>query len=268
MMWKAKNESIETEGYRTDYISFGSGEKNLIFIPGVGDGMKTVKGTAVLFAFMYRMFAKKYKVYVFSRKNGLPEKYSTREMAADLHNNMQKLGIAKADIIGVSMGGMIAQYLAVDYPECVGKLVLAVTLARCNDTLKQVGNAWIRMAEAGDYKGLMLDTAEKSYTDDYLRRNRFLLRLSTKVGKPKDFRRFITMTNACMSHNVYEELSGITCQTLVIGGKQDKIVTGEASLEMAGRIPTSQCKIYEEFGHALYEEAADFISVIMDFLEE
>lgn len=268
MLWNARNESIEIKGYKTDFISFGSGEETLIIIPGLGDGIKTVKGTAVPFAFAYRMFARKYKVYVFSRKYNMPETYSTREMAADIYDSMQKIGIAKADVIGVSMGGMIAQYLAIDHSECVDKLVLAVTLAKTNNTVQQLGKSWVDMAKAGDYKGLMVDFAEKSYTDDYLKKNQWMLALSTKVGKPKDFKRFITLAQACMSHNAYDELDKIQCPTFVIGGKQDKIVTGEASQEIAERLKNSKLKMYEEYSHALYEEADDFIRVVIDFLEE
>ena len=72
------NGQINTNGEQTDYISFGKGDKNLIIIPGVGDGLKTVKGMALPFAFLYRELAKDFKVYVFSRpvkqSNGGPIK--------------------------------------------------------------------------------------------------------------------------------------------------------------------------------------------------
>ncbi len=162
MFWDAKNHKIKINGYETDFISFGKGDKNLIIIPGLGDGIKTVKGMAVPLAFMY-------KVYVFSRKNNLPEVYSTREMAKDLHDAMQELGIQYADVLGVSMGGMIAQYLAIDYPISVHKLVLAVTLAKQNNTIQNSCRKWIALADAGDYTGLMLDTAKKSYAWNFIK---------------------------------------------------------------------------------------------------
>lgn len=267
MFWDAKNHKIKINGYETDFISFGKGDKNLIIIPGLGDGIKTVKGMAVPLAFMYRIFAKKYKVYVFSRKNNLPEVYSTREMAKDLHDAMQELGIQYADVLGVSMGGMIAQYLAIDYPISVHKLVLAVTLAKQNNTIQNSCRKWIALADAGDYTGLMLDTAKKSYTDSYLHKNRLMLGISSKIGKPGDFKRFTTMAQACMSHNAYDELYKIKCPVLVTGGKQDKIVTCRASQEIAGKIWDSRLKIYEEYGHALYEEADGFNNMVLEFLD-
>ena len=62
--------------------------------------------------------------------------YSTRDMAEDLAFGMQTLGITRAKVLGVSQGGMIAQYLAIDHPELVDRLVLAVTLSRPNETAR------------------------------------------------------------------------------------------------------------------------------------
>ena len=62
-----------------------------------------------------------------------------------------------------------------------------------------------------------------------------------------------------------DELCKITCPTLVIGGKEDRIATGEASEEIAELIPGSMLHMYEGLGHGLYEEAPDFLERIMDF---
>lgn len=132
-----------------DYISFGNGNKSLVIIPGLGDALKTVKGTAVTFALMYKLFAKDYKVYVFSRKNKLKQDCSTRDMATDLASVMKQLNITKAFVLGVSQGGMIAQYLAIDYPELVEKLVLAVTLCQPNETSKSVISNWLQRCTKG-----------------------------------------------------------------------------------------------------------------------
>ena len=84
-----------------DYIQFGNGDKALIIIPGLGDGLKTVKGSALAMSLMYKRFAKDYTVYAFSRINELPEEYSTEEMADDIKDAMDALGIEKAHILGV-----------------------------------------------------------------------------------------------------------------------------------------------------------------------
>ena len=92
-----------------------------------------------------------------------------------------------------------------------------------------------------------------------------MLNVISKVGTPKSFDRFITFSKACTTHNAYDELEKIACPTLVIGGKQDKIVTYEASEEIASKIPDAKLKTYEEYGHAAYEERKDFNRTVYDF---
>ncbi|MBQ1992678.1 MAG: alpha/beta hydrolase [Clostridia bacterium] len=265
MSLNAKGGSICIENTEMDYILFGNGNRVLIMIPGLGDGLKTVRGYALPFAMMYREYAEKYRVYVFSRRNKLPQVFSTRAMAKDIAIAMKELNIEKADVLGVSQGGMIAQYLAIDYPEIVNKLCLAVTLSKQNQTVQSVVSDWIEMAKSDNYKTLFIDTAEKSYSEKYLKKNRWLYPLMGRVGKPNSFERFIILANACLKHNAYDDLGKIKAPTLVIGGADDKIVTGEASKEIAEKIPDSQLYMYEGLGHGAYDEAKDFNQRVLDF---
>lgn len=266
MLLNAKNGVVTIGDTEMDYISFGKGNEILILLPGLGDGLKTVKGTALPFAVAYREYAVKYKVYVFSRKNRIKEGYYTRDMAKDQAEAMKILGISKANIMGVSQGGMIAQYLAIDYPNMVNKLVLAVTLSKQNENLHKVAGSWIEMAKCGDYKNLIIDTAEKSYSKKYLKRHRFLFPLLGRVGKPKDFSRFLIQANSCIHHNAYDELDKIECPTLIVSGDSDKVVEPNSSVEIAERIKGSELFVYKGLGHAVYEEAKDFNARVLNFL--
>lgn len=267
MFWNAKNGRISIGDTDMDYVSFGKGSKNLVMIPGGGDGLTTVRGLAVPTAISYRMFADEYKVYMFSRKNRLKDGYSTRDMAADQAEAMKKLGISKAMVLGVSQGGMIAQYLAIDHPDLVEKLVLAVTLSKQNNTVQKALGEWLELAKQGDHKRLMIDTAEKSYSENYLRKYRLIYPILGLIGKPENYQRFLIQIGSCLSHDAYGELEKIKCPVLVIGGRQDKIVTGEASEEIAEKLG---CEIYmyDDLGHAAYEEAKDFNERIMAFFRE
>ena len=268
MILNAGNGHLELPDGGMDYIRFGTGSRILVMLPGVGDGLKTVKGMALPFAMLYRTLARDFTVYVFSRREQLPAHMSTREMAEDLKTAMDLLGLDKTCVVGVSQGGMIAQWLAIDHPEKVEKLILTVTLSRPNETVRDVIGRWTDMAEHGDYKGIMLDTAERSYSEKRLKTARREYRLLGNFGKPKSFDRFLTQAESCITHDAYDELSRIACPTLVIGGTEDKIVTGEASKEIAGQIPGSRLCLYEGLGHGLYEEAPDFLQRVADFCME
>lgn len=264
-MLNAKNGRLHLKAGGMDYIRFGSGARTLVMLPGVGDGLKTVKGMALPFALLYRALARDFTVYVFSRRENLPEHMTTREMAADLSEAMEALGLKNCAVVGVSQGGMIAQWLAIGDPARVDRLVLAVTLPGPNPTVRDVIARWSEMARRGDYRGIMLDTAERSYSGKRLRAARLEYRLLGSVGAPKSFARFLTQAEACLTHDAEKELGRISCPTLVIGGTDDRVVTGVASHEIASRIAGSRMKLYKGLGHALYEEAPDFLELVRDF---
>ena len=264
-MFKAASGQVNIDGECTDYISFGKGERNLVIIPGVGDGLKTVKGMALPFAFLYRELAKDFRVYVFSRPNDLKPGTTTEDMAESLYKAMDTLEISSASVVGVSQGGMIVQHLAINHPEIVEKLVLVVTLSKPNPTVVSAIKTWTEMAKAGDYKGIMLNTAELSYSPKKVKQSKLAYGLLGSLGKPKSFDRFLIQAESCVTHNAYDELDRIKSQTLVIGGTEDKIVTGEASGEIAERIQGSEILMYEGLGHGLYEEANDFIHNVAAF---
>lgn len=265
MIYHAKEQKLSLPNMRTDYITFGRGKKPLILIQGLNT--RGIQGAAVSLAYMYRIFAEDYQMYLFDRRAEVWDGITVRDLAEDIAGAMDSLGIPKADVIGVSQGGMIAQYLANDRPDLVNKLVLAVTLSRNNETVKSVVENWIALTEQGAMKRLVRGMAEKMYSDAYVKRYQPLIPLLTVAQKPRDPRRFIILAKACLTCNAYEDLEKIQCPVFVIGGRQDKVVGAAASEEIAQKL---NCKIfmYEQLGHAAYEEAKDFNKRIYDFLKE
>lgn len=116
-------------------------------------------------------------------------------------------------------------------------------------------------AKNNDYKSLMMNTLKKTYSSKKVA-NPFI----SRIGKPKDFSRFIIQANAVLTHDTYSELNRITCPTLIIGGESDKVVGPDASTEMVEKIPNNQVLVYNGLGHAVYEEAKDFNKQVKDFL--
>ena len=252
----------DTEMY---YVSFGNGKKNLTVLPGLSDGLATVKGKALLLASPYKRFSKEYTVYMFSRKNEMPKSYTIRQMAEDQAAVLKTLGIEKTAVLGVSQGGMVAQYLAIDHPETVEKLILAVTAPYANETAKGAVASWIEMAEKGDHAALMADTAERTYSKAYLDKNRKILSLAAGLTKPASYERFYRNAEAILSFDARKDLPKINCPTLIIGGNDDNTVGNEAPYELQRSIANSDIYIYEGLGHGIYEEAEDFYDRVYEF---
>ncbi len=247
------------------YIAFGTGQRPLILIPGLS--LRSIHGSALPLAWSYRRFAKLWRVYVFDKTEPVLPGCTVADLAEDTAAAMDALGLAGADVVGVSMGGMIAQELAIRHPALVRKLVLGVTLSRPNETVRTAIGDWITMARTGDSNAIVRDFTERLYSQRYVRRYRLLLPLLAKLQKLDAPERFITLAGACLSCNTYDRLDQIRCPTLVLGGSKDAIATAEASRELAEKLGCG-IHIYEDLGHASYEEASDFNDRIITFLNK
>ena len=267
MIFNAQNGSLELKGGRMDYIRFGTGQRILLMLPGLGDSLRSVKGTALPMALMYRLFAREFTVYAFSRRQDLPQGYTTRDMARDQAEAMEMLGIGRADIFGVSMGGMIAQWLAIDHPERVGKLILTVTCPCPNPQLRESIGEWIALAQAGDHAAFLESNLRRIYSEGYYRQNKWLIPLLGRLTRPESYDRFFIQAQACLTHNALDHLGRIDAPTFVIGGEKDIALGGEPSRQIAAAISGARLRMYPQWGHGLYEEAKDFNQTLLEFLK-
>ncbi len=268
MFFHAKNGTVKLDDAGMDYIRFGTGEKTLIILPGLGDGLRSVKGTALPMAFMYRKFAKEFTVYAFSRKQPLAHGCTTADMADDLKSAMDILNIPRAHILGVSMGGMIAQHFAAKYPDAAEKLVLTVTCSKADPVLVKSASEWMQLAEQGNHTAFMDSNLKHIYSDAYYRRNKWLIPVMGMITRPKSYSRFLIQAEACLTHDAQNELQHISCPTLIIGGEQDKALSPEGSKALAHAIPNARLHMYPDYGHGLYEEARDFNDLVLRFLTQ
>ena len=174
-MYHAKNCYVKIDNTEMEYVTFGNGTQPFIIIPGLGDALKTVRGTAVPFSYMYRTYAKY-------------------------------------------------------------------------------------------FKDIFIDTAEKTYSEQKLKTYRRFYGILSKMSEPRSLERFIIQGNACMAHDARPWLGKIQVPTLIVGGERDYIVGNKAAYELAENISDCKLKIYEKYGHGVFEEAKDFNDLVLKFL--
>lgn len=259
------NGSVPVGGAQMCFVRFGSGPKTAVILPGLSDGLVSVRGKARLLGRPYRAYFRDFTIYMFSRKDPLPEKYSIRDMAADQAEAMRALGIERACVLGVSEGGMIAQYLAGDHPELVECLALAVTAPYANETVRRFVGSRIEDAQRGDHKAIMMGSAEAAYSAKKLKSYRRLYPVLGLIGKPRDYRRFLSNANAILHFDARGVLGQIRCPTLILGGGEDKTVSPEGSKELYAAISGSALHMYPGLSHAAFEEAPDFNERVFGF---
>ena len=247
-------------------ISFGSGKKNFVIIPGLS--IHGVMEQAEQIAAAYQEFAADYTVYVLDRPRALRPEMTIRELAENAASTMQRLGIRDANLFGASQGGMIAQYIAIDHPELVRKMVLGSTLCRVNKTFAQEVGEWIRLAENRNETQLVKKFVEDVYSEKTLASYRDVL-ISANTGiSEAEYARFLILAKACGTFNCREELHRVQCPVLVLGSEGDKVITAEGSKEIAEAL---NCELYlydGSYGHAVYDEAANYKQRCREFFEK
>ena len=265
-MSSTKGKTLYFNEKSMDYVTFGKGNQPLVIIPGLGDGLQTVKGMAIPFSITYRILAEHYKIYVFSRINELRRGYTTRDMVADVAEAMETLNIDTAYVMGISQGGMIAQWLAADFPEKVQKLILAVTTAKPSQLARERIEHWQKLSQSGNFKHLMLDIAKHSYTQMSYQKWRLLYNIMGRLGRIKDENRIAIQSQSCLTHDSLEVLKEIHCPTLILGALEDDVIGVDGSKELAKAISDCQLLILKHSGHALYEENKVFQEAVCKFL--
>jgi pimeloyl-ACP methyl ester carboxylesterase len=244
-------------------------------VEGQGESLVMIMGfTAGRSGWMpqIRFFKKYYRVITFDNRgvgksDKPPGPYSTRMMADDTVKLMDLLGIEKAHIMSVSMGGMIAQELAINYPQKVMKLVLASTYARQDETSGDT----LELA-----KFLQLTPEKKISAMVGLAFNKplyrftfgLLARVQTRFTGDSGRVGIAGQSEACLKHDTLERLSSITAPTLVIVGTGDRIIKPVSSEVIAGKIPNAKLVKVEGGSHYFsFEMKRIFNREVLNFLK-
>ncbi|OWV27258.1 hypothetical protein B7988_00285 [Fibrobacter sp. UWB1] len=253
-----------------EYARIGSGPKPLIVIPGLS--IKSVMKSAASLEGPYKIFREKYTLYFFDRKKDAKPGYSLPEMADDQVAALKALGIEKADIYGVSQGGMIAQYMAVRNPEVVNKLVLGSSTSKAEPRQITTIQNWARLARSRETSTLVNAFIDDCFSEKFTARYRRALLALYKEISDEELDRFAVFADACDYVDTYDDLGKIKCPVLVLGAGKDLVTTPEASVKLAEKLKAEgvPCEfyMYEDCGHAVFDERPDYKQRIFDFLEK
>ena len=193
--------------------------------------------------------------------------YTTRMMADDAVALMDHLNIKKAHILGVSMGGMIAQELAINYPERVSRLVLACTY--CCKT----GDSGDTSEQA---KSLKLSPRKMAAAMINLAVNKpfyrlvfgFMAKMQLPFMNAADRIGLEGQTAACLVHNTLDRLPSIQAPVLVIVGTDDRLIKSTSSDVIAGKIPHARLVKVEGGSHMFFVESRkEFNTQVLNFLQ-
>ena len=249
-------------------------------IMGQGEPLVMIRGVGSTVDHWYEqvpVLSKKYQLLVFdnrgiARSSDPGGSFSTKNMAADTVALMVALGIKKAHVLGYSMGGMIAQELALAYPEKINGLILVAT--DCGISL--------RISARPEYSGLFTEMIRLGTNEAKTAAAACLFAKQTFESRPDIIQRYAEVSlrfpaaqktlerqwEAITRHEACGRLQNINAPTLVITGSEDVLIPAENSRVLAERIPNARVRSIDGGGHLfVVEKAQQFNEAVWGFLD-
>ena len=227
--------TVSMGSFEMDYAQIGCGDKPLIVIPGLS--IKSVMKSAASLEGPYKIFKEKYTLYFFDRKKDAKPGYSLPEMADDQVAALKVLGIERAEL----------------------------------QQLKTIRN-WARLARARETTTLVNAFIDDCFSEKFAARYRRALLALYKEISDEELDRFAIFADACDYVDTYDNLGEIKSPVLVLGAGKDLVTTTEASVKLAEKLKATgvpcEFQMYEDCGHAVFDELPDYKKRIFDFLEK
>ena len=244
---------------KINYIKFGTGEKVMLILPGIG--IKPICAAPEPVIEAYKTFTDEFTVYLFDQRNDLPEKYSIEEMAEDVYEKIEELDLKDIYLYGVSLGGMIAMSLTAKYPKLIKKLALCSTMYKGNELFAK----WYEYAEAKDSYRLVESFMDNVYSQEFNEKFKEATLVAFKNISDDEFKRFAILDQALIRCDLSDELDKIKDKDILfLGSETDKVFRYE---DMKGLTEKLGCIsfFYDRYSHAIYDEAPDIKDRIKDY---
>jgi pimeloyl-ACP methyl ester carboxylesterase len=199
------------------------------------------------------------------------EPYSVPLMASDAAGLLAALGIQKTHVVSVSLGGYIAQELALNHPDRVDRLVLMATSCGSPRYMELTKALWDEIAKLAGLppeqiirQGMSFAVTEKFYREhpDWIDRS-----VAVRMENLQPLYAFTRQSAAAMSFDIRDRAQLIRQPTLILAGAQDRIMPPVLTEELSRKIPQAQFKVFPNAAHLLFLEEADSVNrVLLDFL--
>ena len=249
------------DGTRLYFECHGAGTP-LLLLAGQASDHREWDGVRADFAAQHRVIVLDYRGIGQSDKPGAPA-YSTRGFAQDAVAVLDQLGLDRTHAYGISMGGRVAQWLAIDHPQRLGALVLgATTPGNAHGVARDA--AITQAMQRGDWISLRHTLVSPTWMAAH---PDFEARMAAMDATPAPAFARRLHYQASEGHDSWLALDRITAPTLVLHGSDDEINLSANGARLAERIPGAKLKLIDGARHSYFEEYRAVASqLVLDFL--
>ena len=250
-------------GVDLHYVQHGSGD-DVLLLCGLGDD-HTAWDAQV------RSFADRYRLTVVDNRgvgqSSLPDgPFGVADMAGDAAALLDHLGIGRAHVAGFSMGGAIAQELALGYPEKVRSLVLNGTYCRGDHFFREVIRSWQWAARKSDNLRDFLNVVNLWCFSPRIYNEGIMEEWLTEAAASEHAQSvdaFVRSADALIEHDSADRVGAIDVPTLVTVGELDLCLPERFSRELVERIPCARLRVIEANGHQPFQESPEAYNAIL-----
>jgi pimeloyl-ACP methyl ester carboxylesterase len=199
--------------------------------------------------------------------------FSVAGFADDAVGLMDALEIERAHVLGVFMGGMVAQEVALRHPDRVSRLILAGTYARPDAKRRMLLQQWRDLSLGGmPIEAMVRERLLWTLQDETLEQTDLIdqmIEFFVRDGSPLSEEVFARQCDACLGHDTADRLREIQHPTLVICGRRDQLTPPQLHRELADEIPNAHLVTINYGGHLVMAESAEqFNHTVLQFLAE
>ncbi|MCS6927824.1 MAG: alpha/beta hydrolase [Candidatus Binatia bacterium] len=254
---------IVLDGFRCHYLQEGQGT-DLVLIHGLGGSLSDWDAFVPALSRYHRTL--RFDVRGFGHSDKPPGPYSPQLFACDLANLLRALQLPAVHVVGISMGGVIAQRLALDYPERVRSLTLISTSSEVG---AQARAAWEKMAAVIEQRGFAANAsfAERIFAPRFVQNHPEVVRDMAARTAANDPRAYAAAARAIGSYNWTAELERIQVPTLILQGLEDALTPPGGSVRMQRALPRARLLLIPDCGHVIPLEKPElFTHTLLAFL--
>ena len=242
----------------------GSGP-DVLLIAGLGDPLECWQGQLDGLAGRYRVTAHDNRGV--GRTPMPADGVSIRAMADDAAAALRTLGIEHAHVVGFSMGGLVAQELALAHPGSVSSLALLSTYGRTDALLHRTISSWIWLAGTADDPGEFLRSfsawlfSRRGHASGFVEQ---WVQAGLEDPRPMSTEDFCRAAQACLEHDALDRLDAIGVPTLVVAGDEDLVTPPRFARAIAARIPGARLEVLPGYAHQSFMEVPGQVNALLD----
>lgn len=247
---------VRVDDIEVHYEEAGEGSA-VVLVHGLGNDLHLWDALAPELARRHRVV--RYDVRGFGGSDKPAGPYTLAGFAADLAGLLDALAIDRVHVLGLSMGGVIAQRLALDFPQRVRSLVLVSTSSEVGANARA---AWHRLADAIEARGFDARSADASraFAPEFAERHPDVVAAAGRANAANDPRAYAAAARASGDFAWTDELGAIDAPVLIVQGLDDRLTPPGGSVKMARALRRARLLMLEGTGHNVQIERPEALA--------